>query len=302
MRIQLLALMALATCMVSARLDAEEFEFTTAKSLDSIVSEVDALKNRVDVLERQNNKKSCCNPCCYSPGVNAGMEVVWLELHHSRGLPNGFDPDIRPDFEPTGRFWIGYTGERGVGFRFRYWEYDHVNIGRGGGLGSFHNLETNVFDAEILGNIDLGCCWAMTAFGGYRYVEYDEDVGITSPNGLLFGGGFQSERHGLTLGAELRRSLRRITLFANARASALYGDEDEFFGGTLADHEENNLGFIYETQMGIEVNRRTARGATLFARALLEAQYWDSFSGEFGFDGGEATGFIGGGFSVGIRR
>ena len=86
----------------------------------------------------------------------------------------------------------------------------------------------------------------------------------------------------------------------------IMGDESEVVaaGGawTTFDNELDNLYYIWEAQAGAQWTNELQAGGYLFARAAVEVQYWDNFSGEPFFDGGEAWGLGGFAFSAGIIR
>jgi hypothetical protein len=107
-----------------------------------------------------------------------------------------------------------------------------------------------------------------------------------------------SGNDGLTLSGEMRRHFGgSLFLFGNARLSVLFGDEvvTPLVPPVVAD----TVKFTYETQLGIEWRRALANGGTFFARGALEAQHWDGF--EQG-NGGDALGFFGGAFGLGVQR
>jgi hypothetical protein len=74
-------------------------------------------------------------------------------------------------------------------------------------------------------------------------------------------------------------------LFGSARASAIYGDEVtqlmEFVApGPLSarsETERNDVKYIWEAQLGVEYVMPLSSGASLFARAGAEVQYWGGF-------------------------
>jgi hypothetical protein len=210
--------------------------------------------------------------------------------------------EIDPDFEPTPRLWVGYQRCDGLGVRLRYWEYDHsfdVATGRDftlsfppvtqvffRGPDGSHGWDTWVADIEVTDSSLVGCYWDVTWSCGFRQVEFVENVGLDLPDFplLLMSKSFTGS--GLTASVEVRRRVTcNIGLFGSARASAIYGDEVtqlmEFVApGPLSarsETERNDVKYIWEAQLGVEYVMPLSSGASLFARAGAEVQYWGGF-------------------------
>jgi hypothetical protein len=291
--------------------------------------------------------RCCSNPCCRSSGFVGGAEGVFLEPYNSAGtgfntadvaaevvgLPPIFDvtttlaAEVDPDFEATGRVWVGYQGKGGLGVRARYWEFDDgadaaatlladtiIGLVVETPVDIFHDWDTSVFDVEVFDTSRLGCHWDATWSAGYRHVEYEEARGLSATADAVVPVEISLEKEfdgdGLTAGFEVRRRMGgRFGLFASARGSVLFGDEDNTLAVDVptivtvdvTDEEENVVKSIFETQMGVEFVRPAARRATLFARGGVEAQYWDSF-GVPGVLTDESVGFFGFFGSVGLSR
>jgi hypothetical protein len=256
---------------------------------------------------------SCCDPCCRPGGVIGGAEISFLKFHESLGTGGpgsgtALHTDIDPDYDTAYRLWAGYQGSDGLGWRVRYWEYDHsysaANAALPGLLTDSFGVDTYVLDLEFIDSMNLGCNWDASWFGGFRYLEFEHIrtrstlLGVTTAYEE-----FDTAAWGLTFGGELRRCIGNgLAGFVNARSSVLYGDESEYGLGGLVDDELNNIYFMYEAQAGVQWTRELEQGGYLFARAATEVQYWDNFVGEVGVDGGEAVGFGGLSFSAGIIR
>ena len=254
---------------------------------------------------------SCCDPCCRPGGIIAGAELTFLKVHHSLGTRGAEGTDLDGDYDPAMRVWAGYQGSDGLGWRVRYWEYNHstadVSVVSALRTDSM-NYDTYVIDLELVDSMSLGCYWDASIFSGFRYVEFDEErVSRTNATGAIFAShSFDTAAWGLTMGGELRRCIgANLAGFINSRGSVLFGDESEYTGvaiNTLVDEELNNLYFIWEAQAGVQWTQELEMGGYLFARAAAEVQYWDNFSGEPFFDGGESVGFGGLSISAGIIR
>ena len=249
---------------------------------------------------------SCCDPCCRPGGIIAGAEITFLKYHNSLGTRGADEADLDPNYEAAPRFWVGYQGTDGLGWRVRYWEFNHGTDGDSvvAGDTSELNVDTYVFDLEFVDSMSLGCYWDASVFSGFRYVEFDEDrIRRDNATGVIEDlDAFGTSPWGLTLGGELRRCIGNgLAAFVNTRGSVLYGDETEVDSGDF-DRELNNLYFIYEAQAGVQATRELEMGGYLFARGAAEVQFWDNFVGEEGFDGGESVGFGGLSLSAGIIR
>lgn len=251
---------------------------------------------------------SCCDPCCRPGGVIAGAELTFLKLHNSMGTRGAEGTDLEFDYDTAPRIWAGYQGSDGLGWRVRYWEFNHTATGAvvGTDRTDSQNVDTYVLDLEFVDSMNLGCNWDASIFGGFRYLEFDEERVSRNPAGAIFAAhSFDTAGYGLTLGGELRRCIGNgLAAFVNARSSVIMGDESEYSGAGfgLIDQEFDNIYYIWEAQAGVQWTNELEMGGYLFARAAAEVQYWDNFVGEPFFDGGESIGFGGLAISAGIIR
>jgi len=248
-----------------------------------------------------------CDPCCRPAGVIGGAEIAFLKFHESLGTRGADGTDLDPGYDPAYRLWAGYQGSDGLGWRVRYWEFDHTTSAAGAIAGTTDALgvDTYVLDLEFIDSMNLGCNWDASWFGGFRYVEFDQlRVATENTTGLVVNGHeFDNAAYGLTLGGELRRCIGYgLAGFVNARGSVLFGDQSEYDELGLIDEELNNIYYMWEAQAGVQWTRELEMGGYLFARAAAEVQYWDNFVGEPFFDGGESVGFGGLSLSAGIIR
>src|SRR5688572_18662159 len=73
-----------------------------------------------------------CDPCCRPGGVIGGAEISFLKFHESQGTRGKDGTDLDPDYDPAYRLWVGYQGCDGLGWRVRYWEFDHTTAAPSG--------------------------------------------------------------------------------------------------------------------------------------------------------------------------
>jgi hypothetical protein len=248
----------------------------------------------------------CCDPCCRPAGVIGSAELLFLKPHTSAGT--GAFTDFGWDYEPAYRLTAGYQGSDGLGWRARYFEFDHAQTGVTGA--DVQAFDTYVLDLEFIDSMSLGCYWDASFFGGFRYLEMDHTRGVA---GVAGSQAYQHSDIGLTIGGELRRCIGNgLAGYANTRASVMLGDETEW--AVLAtgapfvvrDNELDNIYYIWEAQTGVQWTNELQSGGYLFARAGVEVQIWDNAAGSGpGFAnaaGTEDFGLAGLAFAAGIIR
>jgi hypothetical protein len=272
----------------------------------------------------------CCG-CCDDGGLLGGWglfgeaELLFLRYHRADGIRVGdsaasIDEDGELDFEPAYRLSAGVVAPNGIGFRTRYFEFNHTGALGDPDLGGTLGVDTYVIDFELFEAFALNQNWAMEISGGVRYVNFQEtmlDAEVVGPpvlgdlrtNGVNAGG--------LVTGIEARRAVGGLgLLYARTRLAVVQGDKDVFQGtdvGGAPVAVQGPVGLIdwtggmVELAVGGEVNYALANGAVLFARSGLEFQNWWNFSSEFDFltgedtfDGASDVGFGGFAFSVGM--
>jgi hypothetical protein len=256
----------------------------------------------------------CCG-CCDDGGLLGGWgvfseaELLFLRYHRADGIRigSGAGESGEFDFEPAYRLSLGAVAPNGVGFRTRFFEYDHFeNIeDPGDGLG----VNTYTLDMELFEAFALNQNWAMEISGGVRYCNFREemiDVGAGDFREIGFNGA------GLVTGLEARRAIGGLgLLYARTRAAVVQDDKTviNVDGGVLNQSVllVDTTGGMLELAVGGEANYALANGAVLFARSGLEWQNWWNFSNEFDFltsegffDGASDVGFGGFTFSLGM--
>jgi hypothetical protein len=317
LRFTVLAIAGSLALAAPAALRAQEFVSTEsyAARLETLEAELAALRSSV-ANAGETGDGSCCpdieSTRIYSPGRCAGLigglEVYAARPHSSMGIRGATGADLHFDYEATPRIWIGWQGEGGLGLRARYWEFDQIEFGSAanGGTDSIA-YDTYVLDLEAIDTMQLNADWIVTLAAGFRYVDFTEvRQAVDAAGAPIAGQSFDGDSFGATIGAEVRRPLWNCLMgYASARGSVLFGDQSEFTGPTgttLVDFETDNVYSITELALGVDWTRQTSRGSEFFARAGYEVQFWDNFTGEPFFDGGESIGFEGFVLGAGIRR
>ncbi len=313
-----LALSMVLSFSLSARpaLRGEELAFESyAARLESLEAELAALRSTTSTAG--GSGESCCAPdidSCrvVSParcaGLIGGFDLLMARPHSSMGIRGAALTDLHFDYEATPRIWLGWQGERGLGFRARYWEFDQIEFGAAAaGATDSIAYDTYVIDLEAIDTMQLNADWLVTLSAGFRYVDFTETRQLVDAAGVgLTSHAFAGDSLGGTIGAEVRRPLWACLVgFASARGSILFGDQTELAGPTPAvaiDEETDNVYFISELALGMDWTRQMNSGGEFFVRAGYEVQFWDNFTGEPGFDGGESIGFEGFVLGAGIRR
>jgi hypothetical protein len=253
----------------------------------------------------------CCDSGCCDDGLLGGWglfgeaELLFLRYHRADGVRIGSDAGESGefDFEPAYRLSAGVAGPGGLGFRTRYFEYDHAEAIGDGVLG----VDTYTIDFEVFEAFALNPNWAMEISGGVRYCNFNEqmtdpDFGVVEFREVGFNGA------GLVTGLEARRAVGGLgLLYARTRAAVVQDDKTVVNTATLPTRLIDTTGGMLELAVGGEVNYALAGGAVLFARSGLEWQNWWNFSNEFDtlnteevFDGATDVGFGGFTFSLGM--
>jgi hypothetical protein len=302
--------------LAPAALWAQEFvsaESNTAR-LETLEADLAALRS--SIANGGEGGGSCCNPdidACRivstrCAGWIGGIEVYAARPHSSMGIRGALNTDLHFDYEATPRIWVGYQGTNGLGLRMRYWEFDQIESGSAinGGTDSIA-YDTFVIDLEAIDTMQINTDWTVTLAAGFRFVDFTETrAALDAAGAPITTHSFDGDSFGATIGAEVRRPLWNCLVgYASARGSVLFGDQSEFTGPTgttLVDFETDNVYSITELALGLDWTRQTSRGAEFFVRAGYEVQFWDNFTGEPGFDGGESIGFEGFVLGAGIRR
>lgn len=229
-----------------------------------------------------------------STGLVAGFELTFLKPHINAAeaieiIPGVASVEIEDnEFSASPRFWLGYVGDCGLGWRIRWWEFNHSLNGESFLLvdgattlvDSLGGLEVEALDIEMTQEIDLGL-WDMSVGGGVRYGRtehymsqlYDDTISTLDIDAFSDFDGF-----GPTLFAEMRRPVgcNGFAYVGNMRASLLFGEDklDALVGAVETHIARDNVVGVLEAQLGGEYSSDIGCGTRVFARALAEGQLW----------------------------
>lgn len=229
-----------------------------------------------------------------STGLVAGFELTFLKPHINAAeaieiIPGVASVEIEDnEYSASPRFWLGYVGDCGLGWRIRWWEFNHSLNGESFLLvdgattlvDSLGGLEVEALDIEMTQEIDLGL-WDMSVGGGVRYGRtehymsqlYDDTISTLDIDAFSDFDGF-----GPTLFAEMRRPVgcNGFAYVGNMRASLLFGEDklNALVGAVDTHIARDNVVGVLEAQLGGEYSSDIGCGTRVFARALAEGQLW----------------------------
>ena len=280
------------------------------------------------------------NSPCRHPGFYVGAELALLKPY----LGNAADERnstsvtrtiitsfVQLDYLASPRVWLGYTSRDGLGVRIRWWQFDQTGsenvsveeewgpaVHRYDGVNT-GGFDVNVLDAEVIDSVFLNQKWELMFSGGFRYAKFDwthssegklkvDYNGNTTVSSIVYSYSEDFEGVGATAALQLRRGCcKRLGLFANARGSLLYGDQQERI---INDSEQNPLPIpatdfrlfpdtvraIWEAQLGVDWTCELYHGLYFTSRVAGEAQYWNAMNN------GQDVGFSGFTVAVGLIR
>jgi len=261
--------------------------------------------------------ESCCQPClCGNPGIIGGYDFLWLKPHFSNAVSyasvfdDGADEvetlfGYPADYSFTPRFWLGYKGYNGLGFRVRYEQFDQQLMNEGltapadttlyyEGISAaageelhFQNwMELHVVDFDFTKDFEWRCA-TLTAGAGLRYakIQYNS-VGHVSDVAVLET--VASERGVEGIGptvfvdfkAPIRQSalslvggLRGSVLFGRSRGTLVWTDLIEEESYTERGNGNRTMG-VLEGSLGLQYDRCLTNGVEGFVRLAWEGQLW----------------------------
>ena len=236
---------------------------------------------------------------------------MWFKYHRADGVRVGVGEadgeDAEFDYEITPRLTLGWVRNDGLGFRIRWWEFDHD--GPAIEAGSFVSVDTYNFDFEIFDTFAVNCHWDLEIAAGIRYNDFEE-FNLDAADDFRFN---QFSGYGGVASAELRRCVgTNGALFVRARASILMDDKQIF---NVDDDETQDVLLrdvtvgTTELAFGYQYTRPICSGGCYFFKVQAEWQNWYNFSS--GFEDTEETeqyagpadvGFAGFGVAAGISR
>ncbi len=229
-------------------------------------------------------RTGCCEPCCppVQTGFYGGIEFLFLKPHFenstafisSQNGNIGNRSDARShefgyDWDAASRLVLGYTNDCGLGFRTRYFHYDHdsdrpiVNVVPGVGdvqtpavdpiLGNGQqffldngnspeftaqsSLKLQTWDFEVTNQLTF-CRSLVTVGGGLRYAQMEQRYRAISrwPNNGAVSEVMSNHRDfegvGPTLALDLLRPISccsGLSLYFSGRGSALFGESDQVY-------------------------------------------------------------------------
>ena len=292
----LISLTVVAVSLFAARLDAQQFQYISAHAGGGCACDAcsgnasDAAPSTGGGCDAAGG--GCCDTgyggcdacggslcCCDQSAMYFQYENTFFRYHRADGVRVGVaepDEQVEFDFEYAPRITLGFVGPRGLGLRFRYWDYDHLQWAREGVSNTFLDVNTYNFDTEFFEEIELNCCTSLELSAGIRYNDFDEhlvDGGVVNMNTSFSGWGGM-------LGAQVNRSLGRGALFARGRTAILMSDARVLDGvGDLVHLLDSTQGMT-EIALGYEVSACLGR-ATVTTSIAGEWQNWNNFSSNF---------------------
>lgn len=261
-----------------------------------------------------------------STGLVAGFEMTFLKPHINAAeaieiIPGVASVEIEDnEYSASPRFWLGYVGDCGLGWRIRWWEFNHSLNGESFLLvdgattlvDSLGGLEVEALDIEMTQEIDLGL-WDMSVGGGVRYGRtehymsqlYDDTISTLDIDAFSDFDGF-----GPTLFAEMRRPVgcNGFAYVGNMRASLLFGEDklNALVGAVDTHIARDNVVGVLEAQLGGEYSSDIGCGTRVFARALAEGQLWTDATRQINIAANSIEssdiGLVGLTFGIGLAR
>lgn len=238
-----------------------------------------------------------------APGWWGGAEVMFFEpFGTARSQVEVLVDDV--GLQPAWRLWGGFSNAEGLGVGVRWWQYDQTTPLAGASI----SLVFQKLDLVVSQRIEARR-WDALVFAGPTYAG--NGLGYRAPDiEPRQAARWRFDGAGLTVGAQLIRDtpwLRGLALAAGVQGSAVFGPSVMPDGFTY--HQPATCATIFELSCGPRWERGLRGGATAFAGAACEAQYWTtglaSFSSNFipsvGSGGGD-IGLVGFTCNVGIRR
>ncbi|MBW3541689.1 MAG: hypothetical protein KY476_15580 [Planctomycetes bacterium] len=222
-----------------------------------------------------------CESCCDQGGAYFVYENVIVKPYFSQNAAFAIDLDgvatDRHDVEDfewnlkySPRLELGYLNCDGMGWRARYWHFDHgtelnaaaanvngdieveialepditIDVAANGTIETRHSLDVYTFDLEAVGRRE-SCEGGVTGSIGLRYARSEQNYKALDRIATGAVEDIVTSRHfiqgvGPTLSGEVRRQMRgNVSLFANLRGSLLYGESD-----WVASEDNNPVGSV----------------------------------------------------------
>lgn len=223
----------------------------------------------------------CDSNPCKGGGLLFQAETLFMKYNRADGVRvgDGANEDVDWDYDITPRITLGYVTDSGLGFRTRFWEFDHGQQSEGGG-NEFLDVDTFNIDFELFERFSLTSCWDVELSGGMRYNQFEEhmrDLGQDRINRFNGWGGI--------VGIEATRKLSgRSGMYGRLRQAVLVDDKMVQNEGLLLPVREDlrdvTVGMT-ELALGWEYRRAFAGNSMLTFRSGYEWQNWQNFSSSF---------------------
>ncbi|NIL99046.1 MAG: hypothetical protein GTO53_13775 [Planctomycetales bacterium] len=268
-----------------------------------------------------NTDMSCgIDPHCHwwqPQKLRGGVEVLWVKPRLEDGAEEDSATNVL-DFhlDATPRIWLELLNANDKGVRARYWHFteasrsssvSHIPLA---GNENQMLLDAYTIDLEAAKHVDWDD-WQFTLGTGIRYAWLEQQVRATDT------GDFVLKRFnaiGPMVSLETCHPIGQtiFTWVANMRASILVGESD--WRTSSVSQTTDDIGAIFEMQIGLESHFCRNAFGELFVRVLWEQQHW--FGAGTHFSGANTVGngifgiqpddydmaFMGFGIAVGLLR
>lgn len=231
------------------------------------------------IAQKQSGVLPCvgCDVC--SSCWTADIEATFLRFHRA----DGYNTDNVFGFEISPRVSVAYHGADGLGFRVRWWDYNHAN--NDGAVR--HSVDTYNIDLELFEEVELTCNTRVEVSGGLRYNDFSHVgsvAGAETDSFSAFGG---------MIGIKARRDTCNGTLYVGLREVIMMSDWSDN-GANRFDVTRS----VTEIASGFETTRCMSNGTLLTLNVGVELQQWANYI-EGRTDDGEPVDIGFGGFVLG---
>ena len=249
--------------------------------------------------------KSCCDACGADKcdggcggcsGWVAEFEAMFLRYNRGDGVRVGgtAGQDVNFDNEFAPRFSVGWMTASDMGFRARYFEFDHAALA----INAVDSISVDAMnlDLELFERIDISSCTSLEWSAGVRYNDFREELTVTNTTQIVS----DFEGWGLILGLEVNRQIGWGSVFARGHGALLVGDSavtDDADGLLVLNDATQGM---LDIALGWEACRELNNGMLATVGVAYEMQNWFNYSTAFDTgviigdaDGREDVGFDG---------
>jgi hypothetical protein len=222
-----------------------------------------------------------CGGCCGAIVFDA--ELLFFKYQRAGGTRVGDAAGERVfgDHEVAPRLTAGYIFGNGLGFRARYFEWDHLQSTLNANPIEYLDVDTYNIDLEVFEKFQVNRNWMVEISAGVRYNEFRETLRDQDEFRIHDFDGW-----GGIVGLEATRSLGRWGgLYARARGALMEGDkfvQNEDGGNQIleTDFIDDSTQGMTELAIGYEISRYFGRSLVTF-RGGYEWQNWFNYSSAF---------------------